>query len=510
MEATHEMPPGRRLALTIVVMSATLIQVLDSTIANVALPHMQAALGGTPDTITWVLTSYIVAAAIATPATGWLEAALGRRNLMAGAVAGFTVASMLCGIANSLQMMVAARIAQGIFGAFLTPLAQSIMLDIYPSKDRAKAMGIWGMGVLIGPVVGPILGGILTDTYNWRWVFFINVPIGVLAVAGIFALLMDIERPKTRFDAIGFTLLALGLGSMQLALDRGTQLDWLDSIEIIFELGISAAMLWMFVVHSFTARNPLIPIELFKDRNFVLANIFFLVTMGVLVAASALLPPMLQSLMGYSTTYAGIMAMPRGVAMMVSMIIVSRVAHRFDPRILVGFGMITISVAQWMMTSFSLEMNERPIIITGFIQGFGFGFISVPMNLLAFATLPPQFRTSGAAVWSLSRNIGASLTIAMFTAIAARNLQISHSDLADTLSVIRYPVMQGGLAEQFGMPTTLATEFLDREVNRQALMISYLDSFWLMSVMTFALLPLILLLRVQKDKSANHEPMVIE
>ncbi len=510
MQATHEMPPGRRLALTIVLMAATLIQVLDSTIANVALPHMQASLGATPDTITWVLTSYIVAAAIATPATGWLETVMGRRNLMAVAVGGFTIASMLCGAATSLQMMVAARIAQGVFGAFLSPLAQSIMLDIYPLKDRPKAMGIWGIGVMIGPVLGPVLGGILTDAYNWRWVFFINVPIGILALAGIFALLSDIERPKVRFDAIGFSLLALGLGAMQLALDRGTQLDWLDSIEIIVELGISGAMMWMFAVHTFTARNPLIPLELFKDRNFVLANLFFLVSMGVLVAASALLPPMLQSLFGYSTTYAGYMVMPRGIAMMIAMLVVSRVANRIDPRILVAFGMALIGGSQWMMTGFSLEMDERPIIITGLIQGAGFGFIMVPMNLLAFATLPPQFRTSGAAVWSLSRNIGSSLTIAMFTALAARNLQISHSDLAGTLSQIQYPIMQGGVAEQFGVPTILAREFLDREVNRQALMITYLDSFWLMSIMTLALIPFTLLLRVQKDKSANPEPMIME
>jgi DHA2 family multidrug resistance protein len=510
MHAAIEMPSGRRLALTIVIMAATLIQVLDSTIANVALPHMQSSLGAAPDTITWVLTSYIVAAAVATPMTGWLETRLGRRNLMAIAVGGFTVASILCGLSVSLQMMVASRLAQGLFGAFISPLSQAIMLDIYPEKDRPKAMSIWGMGVMIGPILGPVLGGILTDAYDWRWVFFINVPVGILVLIGVFALLSDAKLPKIPFDAIGFSLLALGLGAMQLVLDRGTQLDWLDSLEIIIEIGICVAMLWVFAVHTATARNPLIPVALFKDRNFVLANLFFLVSMGVLIAAAALLPPMLQTLFGYSTTHAGVMVMPRGLAMMASMFLVGRLTDKVDLRILVAVGMTMIGGAQWMMTGFSLEMDEGPIIISGLVQGFGFGFIMVPMNLLAFSTLPAEIRTSGAAVWSLSRNIGGSITIALFTALASRNLQVSHSDLAGELSIIRYPFLQGGLMEQYGLPSTTALEMIDREVNRQAMMITYLDSFWLMAIMTFSLIPLTLFLRVQKNPANRPEPMVME
>ncbi|MGE0775049.1 MAG: DHA2 family efflux MFS transporter permease subunit [Sphingomonadaceae bacterium] len=510
MHAVMEMSPRRRLGLTIVVMAATLIQVLDSTIANVALPHMQASLGAAPDTITWVLTSYIVAAAVATPTTGWLETRFGRRNLMALAVTGFTVASILCGLSTSLQMIVLSRLAQGLFGAFISPLSQAIMLDIYPEKDRPKAMSIWGTGVMIGPIIGPVLGGVLTDAYSWRWVFFINVPVGICVLFGIFALLEDVKLPKLPFDAIGFSLLALGLGAMQLVLDRGTQLDWLDSIEIIIEMGACVAMLWMFAIHTATARNPLIPRSLFRDRNFVLANLFFLVTMGVLIAAAALLPPMLQTLFGYSTTHAGLMVMPRGVAMMVAMFLVGRLSQKIDPRILVATGMALIGASQWMMTGFSLGMDERPLIVTGLIQGFGFGLVMVPMNLLAFATLAPEVRTNGAAVWSLSRNIGGSITIAMFTALAARNLQVSHSDITGELSVIRYPFLEAGMLERYGMPSTAVLEMVDREVNRQAMMITYLDSFWLMAVMTFALIPLTLLLRVQKNPSERVEPMVME
>jgi DHA2 family multidrug resistance protein len=504
------MPPGRRLALTIVIMAATLIQVLDSTIANVALPHMQASLGAAPDTITWVLTSYIVAAAIATPLTGWLETRLGRRNLMAIAVGGFTVASMLCGLSASLTMMVAARLAQGIFGAFISPLSQAIMLDIFPERERPKAMSIWGMGVMIGPVLGPVLGGVLTDAYSWRWVFFINVPIGIFALVGIFALMDETKRPRVPFDAIGFSLLALGLGAMQLALDRGTQLDWLASEEIILEIGISIGMLWMFAVHTATVRDPLMPRALFKDRNFVVANLFFMISMGVLVATAALVPPMLQTLFNYNTTHAGLMIMPRGFSMMASMFVVGRLTNRVDTRLLVAFGLFLIGSAQWMMTGFSLQMDEHPVIITGLIQGFGFGFVMIPMNLLAFATLPPEVRTNATAAWALSRNIGGSIMIAMFTALVARNLQVSHSDLTGELSMIRFPFLQGGLTEQFGFQNQNALVMIDLEVNRQAMMVSYIDSFWLMSVMAYALIPLTLLLRVQKNPAACNEPMVME
>lgn len=510
MQVTVEMSPARRMALTVVIMAATLIQVLDTTIANVALPHMQAALNASPDMITWVLTSYIVAAAIVTPTTGWLETRIGRRNLMAVAIGGFTVASMLCGLSTSLGMMVAARAVQGMFGAFISPLSQAIMLDIFPEQERPKAMSIWGMGVMIGPILGPVIGGVLTDAYSWRWVFFVNVPIGIFALAGIFALMADSRRPPIPFDAIGFCLLALGLGAMQLVLDRGTQLDWLDSIEIIIEIAVAVAMLWMFTIHTATARNPLLPATIFKDVNFVIANLFCIVVIGVLVTTAALIPPMLQSLFNYDTTQAGLLIMPRGVAMMISMFLVGRIGNSIDPRLLVGFGMATVGLSQWMMTGFSLEMDAGPVIVTGLIQGFGFGFVMTPMNLLAFTTLPAEVRTSGTAVWSLSRNIGGSIMIAMFTALAAHNLQVSHSDLAGQINIIRFPFLQDGLTGQLGMPNEAALVFIDREINRQAMMIAYVDSFWLMTILTLVLIPLTLLLRVDKSRSASTDTLMME
>jgi DHA2 family multidrug resistance protein len=510
MQAAIEMPPARRLALTIVIMAATLVQVLDSTIANVALPQMQATLGAAPDTISWVLTSYIVAAAVATPLTGWMETWLGRRNLMALAVGGFTVASMSCGLSTSLAMMVASRLAQGVFGAFISPLSQAIMLDIYPEKDRPRAMSIWGMGIMVGPILGPVLGGVLTDAYSWRWVFFINVPVGAFALFGVFALMDKGRRPRLPFDAIGFSLLAIGLGAMQLVLDRGTQLDWLDSTEIVIEIAVCVGMLWMFAIHTATARNPLLPVALFKDRNFLVANLFFIVAAGVMMATAALIPPMLQTLFHYDTTHAGMVIMPRGFAIIFAIFLAGRLVVRIDSRIVMASGILLIGIAQWMMTSFSLQMDERPIIISGLVQGFGLGLVMMPMNLLAFATLPPEVRTSGAAAWSLSRNIGGSVMIAMYTALVARNLQVSHSDLVSELSIIRYPFLQGGLSEQFGFESGNALVMIDLEVNRQAMMISYIDSYWLMAIMAFALAPLTLLLRVKNDPGARHEPVVME
>lgn len=510
MQPAIEMTPQRRFALVVVLMAATLVQVLDTTIANVALPHMQASLGAAPDTISWVLTSYIVAAAVATPLTGWVETRIGQSALMSGSIIGFTMASVLCGLSNSLQMMVVARLVQGVFGAFITPLSQAVMLDIYSDKERPKAMSIWGMGIMIGPILGPVLGGVLTDAYNWRWVFFINVPIGIFAFLGILALMPRGKPPSAPFDTYGFIFLALGLGALQLVLDRGTQQDWLSSTEIIIEIATCIAMLWMFAVHTLTARNPLIPIELFRDRNFLLSNAFLFIVMGVLMSAAALLPPMLQVLFGYSTTDAGMLIMPRGISMMASMYIVGRLLSKIDARFLVMIGMLMVAASQWMMTGFSLEMDQKPVVISGLLQGFGFGFVMIPLNLLAFSTISQRVRTSAAAVWSLSRNIGGSIAISMFSALSARNLQVSHSDLTSHLTTVRFPFFEAGLIERLGVPSGAVLRMIDEQINRQAMMISYLDNFWLMSVLTFAMLPLAFFLRARKPGGDLSDAMMIE
>ena len=508
MDAAPLPSATKRLWITVTVMAATLMQVLDLTIANVALPHMQATLGATQESIAWVLTSYIVAAAIATPVTGWLEGRLGRRTLFMSSVIGFTLSSAGCGLAPSLELMVVARLCQGIFGAFIGPLTQATLLDTYPREKHAKALTIWGLGVMIGPIMGPVLGGWLTEQWNWRWVFFINVPIGLAVVMGMLAVLPDKMKTASRFDLFGFTMLAVALASFQLMLDRGTQLDWFDSTEITVEAGVAIAAIWVFAIHSATARNPLIPLPLFRDRNFMLANLFLIVTSGVMMAGAALVTPMLQRSMGYGTIDAGMLVAPRGVSMAISMLVAGRVAGRIDPRILIALGFGLVAASQYMMSGFDLAMGSSPVIVSGLVQGFGIGLIILPLNLVAFATLAPRLRTDAASLYSLSRNIGGSIAISVTTSLIARNLQVSHSDLSAHVTTVTLPFLDAGLIERIGVRAEAVTRMLDLEINRQALMIAYLDDYWIMAWAAALVVPLALLLR--GAKSGDKPPPLAE
>jgi DHA2 family multidrug resistance protein len=503
------MPPTRRLVLTLASMGAVLMQVLDSTIANVALPHMQAALSASQDSIAWVLTSYIIASAIGTPLTGWLEGRLGRRNLFAVSVGGFTIASALCGASHSLAMMVVARGLQGLFGAFLNPLSQSVMLDIYPLEKRAQAMSIWGMGVMIGPIMGPIIGGWLTDSFDWRWIFYINLPVGIISGIVLWLMLDDGQSPRRRFDMLGFGLLALALASFQLMLDRGTQRDWFHSTEIIIEAGIAFAGLWMFVVHTLTSRAPLLSRVLFKDRNFIAANIILVLMVTIYMPGSVLISPMLQQLFGYSTTQAGMVMMPRGLGMMVGMLLAARLSGRIDLRAVVIAGFLLVGIGQWIMSGFELEMGMRPVIVSGLINGLGVGAVMMPLNLLAYTTLPATLRTEAASFYSLSRSLSASVSISIMTALIAHNTQVSHSDVSAHVTTLALPMLSGEAVQTVGALGGMLAAVVDREVNRQALMIAYLDDFWLMMWVCVAALPFVLLLRDSR-RASTIEDVVVE
>ena len=489
--------------VTIALMMAVLLQVLDTTIANVALPHMMASMSATQETINWVLTSYIVAAAIAIPITGWLADRVGRRRLFILSVIAFTAASVLCAMAQNLPEMVAFRAIQGVSGAFLVPIAQAVMFDINPPEKHSRAMAMFGMGVMIGPILGPVLGGWLTENFNWRWVFLVNLPVGVITALMLIRFMPRTEIVKRRFDLFGFALLALALGSLQMMLDRGQQLDWFRSWEICIEAGVAISCAWMFVVHLTTGRGPLFDPKMFADRNFAFALFFMAVTGVLLLAGLALLPPLLQHLYGYSVLDSGILTAPRGVGTLISMMVAGRLTGRIDARLLIFAGVALMALSLWQMAGFTLTMGSTPIVVSGLVQGLGLGLIFVPLQSLAFASLAAHYRTTGASLLNLSRNIGGSIGISTVTTLLARNLQLSHSDLAAHVTPYSLPLLDPSLAERLGQYGDSAAAMLDLEINRQALMIAYLDDFHAMMLVTVASLPLVWLLRKAKPAGSD-------
>src|SRR5947199_2958936 len=428
--ATHPLPTGERLIVTVGVMMAVLLQVLDTTIANVALPHMQASLSATQDTINWVLTSYIVASAIALPISGWLADKVGRKRLLLISVVLFTIASVLCATATSLTEMVLFRALQGVGGAFIVPLAQATLFDINPREKHGQAMALFGGGVMIGPILGPVLGGWLTENYSWRWVFLVNLPVGALCTLLLLRYMPSSEVRKRQFDLFGFGLLAMALGAFQIMLDRGADQDWFQSWEICIEAGLAAAGAWMFVVQLATGRNPLFDPKMFADRNFGFALFFMVVTGVLLLAGLALLPPLLQQLYGYSVLDSGFLTAPRGIGTLISMMLAGRLTGKVDARLLIFTGIGCLALSLYQMSGFTLVMSSRPIIISGVVQGLGLGFIFVPLQALAFASLPASYRTTGASLLNLARNIGGSVGISVVTFLLARNVQVSHADMA--------------------------------------------------------------------------------
>jgi DHA2 family multidrug resistance protein len=497
----HLSPPvvdtRHRGLVTASVMAAMVMVILDMTIANVALPHMQASLGAAQDTITWVLTSYIVAQAIATPITGWLSDNIGRKNLFMICVTGFVLSSALCGTAFGLDEMVLFRVLQGAFGAALAPLSQSVIIDINPRERQGQAMAVWGAGIMIAPIIGPTIGAYLTDHFSWRWCFYINVPVGVLALAGIYLFMPDTVRRLRRFDFLGFALLSLAVGALQFMLDRGAELDWFHSTEVLVELGVVVSAGWMFLVHTIADKDPFLHKGLFRDRNFTTSLIFIFVIGIILLATIALLPPMLQNLFGYPVITVGLVLAPRGLGTMMSMIVVGRLVGKVDPRLLVFFGLSLAAVSLYQMTSFTLGMNHWPVIVSGVVQGVGLGLVFIPLSTVAFQTLDPRLRTEAAGLFNLVRNLGSSIGISIVAALLASNVQINHADLSAWITPFNpnlnaLGIDPSSLTSAAGAQTTA---LLNGLVNTQAAMIAYLDDFKLMFWITLAAAPLLLFLR---------------
>ncbi|NSL55335.1 DHA2 family efflux MFS transporter permease subunit [Uliginosibacterium aquaticum] len=482
--------------ITVAVMLATIMQALDTTIANVALPHMQGAMGATQDQISWVLTSYIVASAIFLPLTGFLSARFGRKRLFLWSVVGFTLTSMLCGAAQDLTQIVVFRLLQGVFGAALVPLSQAVMLDTYPREKIGAAMALWGMGVMIGPILGPSLGGWLTEYYNWRWVFYINLPFGILAWLGIAAYVKETPLDRSRqFDLLGFVLLAIALGALQMLLDRGQSLDWFNSAEIVIETGLTLLCAYLFVAHIFTHDHPFIEPALFRDRNLSVGLIFVFIVGVLLLSTMALLPPFMQSLMGYPVIDVGLLLAPRGFGTMFAMMVVGKLVGRIDARLLILCGLGLTGFSLWEMTHFTVDATGWMIVSTGVVQGMGFGFIFVPLSTLTFSTLAQRYRTEGTGLYSLMRNIGSSIGISVVTTALAQNVQANHAALAGFINPFSEPLRQAVEAGVYNLSTPAGLYSLNAEVTRQASTLGYLQDFRLMMWVTVFAMPLVLLLR---------------
>jgi len=485
-----------RFPITGALMLATLMNTLDSTIANVALPHMQGSLSASQDQITWVLTSYIIATAIMTPLSGWLSLKIGRKPMFLASIAGFTVASMLCGVAQNLPEMVIFRLIQGIAGASLMPLSQTVMLDVYPQRQIPQVMSIWSAAVIMGPIIGPALGGWITESLDWRWVFYINLPVGILAFSGIWFFMSHDGGGKERpFDFLGFGSLVTFVCAFQLMTDRGPDQDWFNSREIWIELIVAAVGFWIFIVQTLTAKQPFFHRDLAKDRNFVACTTFGLFVGALLFSTTALLPSFMQNLLGYSALQSGYASMPRGVGSLCAFLFVPYLIPRIGARRVLVIGLVTAVFALWQMAHFDLSMTSEPIMTSGIVQGFGVGLLFAPLNTLAYATLNPIHRTEGTIVNTMARSLGSSLGISMISATLASNSAMAHEVLADRFDC-GDPVMNAGLAAGMNPCVTGGSlAALNGEVTRQATMIAYDSIFAWMALGTLFLAPLLLLMR---------------
>jgi MFS transporter, DHA2 family, multidrug resistance protein len=500
-----------RPAVTACVILAVVMQALDTTIANVALPYMQGSVSASADQINWVLTSYIVAAAIMTPPSGFLANRFGRKRVLMVAVAGFVAASVLCGIAQSLLEIVAFRLLQGFFGAALVPIGQSILLDIYTPEERGSAMALFGVSVMVGPVLGPVIGGYLTDQFSWRWVFYINVPIGALALAGISIFIKETKiSAAARIDWLGFGSLSIAIAALQVFLDRGAQLDWFSSFEILIEATVCVSAFYIFLVHTLTAKDSFVNPKLFLDRNFSVGMLFIFIVGITYLASLALLTPYLQTLMGYPIVTAGLVMGPRGLGTMACMFLVGRLIGKVDTRLLIMVGLLLTAWAMYDMTGWNPNVSQWTIAVTGFIQGAGLGFLFVPLNTVTFATLAPEQRADGTGLFNLSRNVGSSVGISVVSYLLIRNQQINHATISSHVTAVNRNFDNSIVLHAWSPWTAGGRAALDQVVQMQASIISYIDDFKLMMILSLAAIPLILLLRGAPATTNSDHAMAIE
>jgi DHA2 family multidrug resistance protein len=489
------------------VMLTSVITAIDATIANVVLPHMQGSLAATQDQIAWVLTSYVVAAAVCTPPTAWLAARFGQRRVLTTSVIGFLIASMLCGTATSLPQMVAFRMLQGAFGASMLPLGQAIVLNAFPPEKHGKVLAIWSLGAMVGPICGPSLGGYITEALNWRWVFYVNAPLCLLALAGVLLFIPESKRgSNTRFDVFGFGLLSIALMAFQLMLDRGQSLNWFESTEIIVEGCVAALCLYLFIVHILTAKQtPFIEPRLFANRNFVLGLATVVLLHMMMMGQMALLPVYLQSLMQKPVDHVGLLMIPRGVAALAGTLLVGRLTGLVPNRWLMVTGFSMLGWSMYEMSTINLYISDATIIAIGLVQGVGAGLALVPLTTAAYATLPPELRTEGTSMYTLVRNLGSSVGISVMFARVAQLTQVHHQQIGEHITVFSSP---GTLSPMWDINSVSGAMLLDAELTRQAASLGYLNSYLLMAGMMVIAIPLCLLFRETPRRKDDDFPLI--
>ncbi len=499
-------PSANPWAIAAAVMTATFMVVLDSSVANVALPHIAGNLSASTDEATWVLTSYLVSNAIMLPAASWIARRIGRKRLLMLSILVFTGASMLCGAAVNMPMLILARILQGIGGGGMQPLAQSILLESFPPAEHGKAMAVYGMGIVVAPVIGPTLGGWITDSYSWRWIFYINLPVGILAffLAGMF-----IEDPpylKAAFrgaiDGLGFGFLALWLGSLQLVLDKGQEADWFDATWIRWTVGLSVAAFACCIARELTTSEPIVQLHVLLNRNFSVGTFVTGIYGFVLYAATALLPLFLQTLLGYSALASGLAVSPRGIGSMASMVVAGALANRIDGRWLLMFGFAVFGVSTFMLARLTFSIGRSSVIIPNVLNGFAGGFVFVPLTTMAMGRLARQEIGNAAGIYNLVRNIGGSVGIATATALLVRRGQVHQNYIAASVTPTDPAVNNAVLGLQSHLhlagadPVTahsMALGALYQSLQQQASLLAYIDSFHLLGFLSLLCVPVILL-----------------
>jgi DHA2 family multidrug resistance protein len=503
---------SNRILTAAAVMAATIMQVLDTTIINVALPNMAGQLDATPDNISWVLTSYLIASAIIMPLTGFITDRIGQKRFLLISIAGFVITSMLCGMAASLFQMVLFRFLQGVFGASLVPLSQSIMLQIFPGEQRGKAMAIWAMGVMVAPIMGPTLGGWLTEVISWRWTFYINLPVGIVSFILAMRYVPDTPTKERRMDWLGFASLALGIGALQLVLDRGNEDDWFSSATIIFAAIVSALSFVFFLVYTLTGKHhPLFDLRIFKDRNFLVASLI-MTTIGVGFFGGMVLQSLyLQNYLGYPTFEAGLYMAPRGLASFLVMVVVGKLSGKVPPRNFIFVGICASVLGNYLMTNFSGDISAHELILPMMLQGMGMGLIFVPVSTIAFTTLPKEIAAEAAGIYSLIRAVGSSFGIAIIATYFSRSATQTWSLLRGEITPFNEALRDYLAPLHLGVQDPLGIALAAKAVMRQAQGLAYIDAFWFSTANFVLMLPLLLLIRTpKKTESAAPAPAVGE